>query len=153
MKANFKAISFGGLVALSLFAASVSLVKPAQAERDQPGHRLEQLNLSADQSAQIEAIYTNSRGQIAAVLTPEQRTAMANSDSPRESMRSLDLTDEQRSQIKTIRDNSHTEINAVLTAEQQQQLAAMPEGGPREGRRWRTRPPIGRSQPHRCPNG
>ncbi len=132
MKANFKAISFGGLVALSLCAVSLSPVKPAQAESGQPGHRLEQLNLSADQSTQIEAIHTNSHSQIEAVLTPEQRAVVESSESPRKAMRSLDLTDEQRSQIKTIRDNTRTEINAVLTAEQQQ-LAAMPEGSPREG--------------------
>lgn len=130
MKANFKAIAIGGLVALSLCAASLSLVKPVQAERGQLGHRLEQLNLSADQSAQIEAIHTNSHSQIEAVLTPEQRTVVADSDSPRKAMRSLDLTDEQRSQIRTIRETTRTEINAVLTAEQQQQLAAMPERGP-----------------------
>lgn len=134
MKANFKVISFGGLVALSLCAAPFNLVKPAQAEGGQPGHRLEQLNLSAAQSTQIEAIHTNSHSQIEAVLTPEQRAVVESSGSKREAMRSLDLSDEQRSQIKTIRDNTRTEINAVLTAEQQQQLAAMPEGGPRGGR-------------------
>lgn len=151
MKANFKAISFGGLIALSLLGASLSLVKPVHAERGQRGNYLEQLNLSADQSAQIEAIHTNSRRQMEAVLTPEQRAAVDSSESPRRAMRSRNLTDEQRSQIKAIRDTTRTEINAVLSAEQQQQLATMPKGGS-EGRGGGHRGGQGRERGPRLEN-
>ncbi len=130
MKLNLKAISLGSLAAVAILAAPLALLKPAEA--DGGGHQgpsFEKLNLTDAQSAQIEAIRTDAKGQIAAVLTPEQRSAFESSESGRGGLRSLDLTDEQRSQIRAIHDASHKQIDAILTDEQRQELmASRPEG-------------------------
>lgn len=134
MKLNLKAISLGGLAAVALLAAPLALLKSANAEGSgHQGPNFEQLNLTEAQSAKIEAIRTDSRSQIAALLTPEQRIAFENS-SGRDGFRELDLTDDQRSQIRAIKESSREQIDAVLTDEQRQELVAMrPEGG-RHGR-------------------
>lgn len=129
MKLKLKSISLGGLAAVALLAAPLALLKSANAEGSgHQGPNFEQINLTEAQSSQIEAIRTDSRSQISALLTPEQRTAFANS-AGRGGFRELDLTDEQRSQIRTIKKGSREQISAVLTDEQRQELMAMrPEG-------------------------
>lgn len=102
--------------------------------RGGPGHGLDKLNLTADQSSQIEAIRTDTRSQMQAVLTPEQRTAVEGSGAQRGARRQIDLSDAQRSQMQAIREASKTKIDAVLTAEQRQQLDQMhQERGDRQG--------------------
>ncbi|MBE9080320.1 Spy/CpxP family protein refolding chaperone [Romeria aff. gracilis LEGE 07310] len=126
MKLNFKTISLGSLAAVALLIAPLTWVHSANANGG--GHRrpnLEQLDLTEEQSAQIETIRTDTRSQMEALLTPEQRAAAAGSESPREALRSLDLTDEQRQQMRAIRESSREQIRAVLTDEQQQQLQEM----------------------------
>jgi len=104
------------------------------------GDRLEALNLTAAQSTQIEAIRTEARSQMAALLTAEQRATLENSESGngmtgRRAWKSLDLTDEQREQMQTIHEASHAQIDAVLTNEQRQQRSEGREGrGGRKGR-------------------
>ena len=106
-----------------------------RAEGGGPGHGLDKLNLTADQSAQIEAIRTDTKSQMQAVLTPEQQTALESSGDQRGALRQLNLTDAQRSQMQAIREASKTKIDAVLTAEQRQQLEQMHQdrGGDRQG--------------------
>jgi periplasmic protein CpxP/Spy len=94
-------------------------------------HPLEQLDLTEDQSTQIEAIRSDVRSQIQDVLTSEQQEIVEN-EGPR-SLRSLDLSEDQRSQIRSIREDSEEEIEAVLNDEQRQQLEQMREN--REERR------------------
>ena len=98
------------------------------------GHRrgpgLEDLNLTEAQSTQIEAIRSDERSQMEALLTAEQRAELGENELGRRAWRSLDLTDEQREQLRTIHEATHEQISAVLTEEQRQQL---PERG--EGRR------------------
>ncbi|NJM99759.1 MAG: hypothetical protein HC800_23800 [Phormidesmis sp. RL_2_1] len=103
---------------------------PKNGERGESGARgprLEELNLTAEQSAQIEAIRANTRSQMGALLTDEQRATLDNSESPRQAMRSLDLSDEQREQMRAIHAASREQIAAVLTEEQRQQLSAHPQ--------------------------
>ena len=130
MKLNLKSISLGGLAAVALLSAPLVLLKSANAEGSgHQGPNFEQLNLTEAQSSQIEAIRTDSRSQIAALLTPEQRTAFEN-NSGRGGFRELDLTDDQRSQVRTIKEGSREQIDALLTDEQRQELMAMrPDGG------------------------
>lgn len=106
-----------------------------RAEGGGPGHGLDQLNLTADQSAQIEAIRTDTKSQMQAILTSEQRTAVEGSNGQRGAWRQLNLSDEQRSQMQAIRETSKAKIDAVLTAEQRQQLDQMHQdrGGDRQG--------------------
>ena len=135
MKLNFKNLSLGSLAAIALIAAPLAWIHAANAQANgRGGHPLEQLTLTEAQSSQIEAIRTETRRQMAAVLTPEQRETIAASDSPREGFRALDLSDDQRSQIRSLREGSREQINAILTDEQRQQLAELPGRGGRGGR-------------------
>ena len=103
-----------------------------RAEGGGPGHGLDKLNLTADQSSKIEAIRTDTRSQMQAILTPEQQTAAAANGG--HGWRQLNLSDTQRSQMQAIREASKTKIDAVLTAEQRQQLDQMHQGrGDRQG--------------------
>jgi len=117
--------------------APLALMKSANA--DGGGSKFEQLDLTDAQSSQIEAIRTETKSQIEALLTPEQRATLGEGEMNRGGLRSLDLTDEQHDQIHTIKDSSREQINAVLTTEQQQELAAAREGSGRgegKGRRF-----------------
>lgn len=136
MNFNFKTLSLGSLAAIALIAAPLTWVHTANAEgNSRGGHPLEQLTLTEAQSTQVEAIRTETRSQMEAVLTPEQRQTLAASNSPREGFRALDLSDDQRSEIRTLRESSREQINAILTDEQRQQLAELPgQGGDRGGR-------------------
>jgi periplasmic protein CpxP/Spy len=104
---------------------------------DRGGH-FEQLDLSEDQSTQIETIRSNTRSQIEEVLTPEQRAEFEENGDRRGALRNANLTDDQRSQIETIQEDSKAEIDAVLTPEQRQQLEQMHQG--RNGDRPAARP-------------
>lgn len=129
---NLKTIAFGGLTALMLIAAMTHL--PARADGTggpRRGHALEQLNLSAEQTSQIEAIRADTKSQMHAVLTPEQQTAAAADSS--HGWRQLNLTDAQRSQMQSIREASKAKIDAVLTADQRQQLATAETAEQAEG--------------------
>lgn len=130
---NLKTIAFGGLTALTLIAAMTHL--PARADGTggpRRGHALEQLNLSAEQTSQIEAIRADAKSQMQAVLTPEQQTAAAADGG--HGWRQLNLTDAQRSQMQSVREASKAKIDAVLTADQRQQLAAAETAEHAEGR-------------------
>ena len=96
------------------------------------GGHLERLNLTAAQSAQIEAIRSGERTQMESVLTADQRAALAEGEMGKRAWRALDLTDAQKEQLRAIHEATHEQINAVLTEEQRQQL-------PARGRRDRDR--------------
>jgi protein CpxP len=98
-----------------------------------PGHRggrgpeqaLAALNLSPEQQSQIDQIRTNTRSQIEAVLTEEQRSTFqsnAGEGNFRQAFRALNLSDEQRTEIHSIMDASRESVGNVLTEEQKQQL-------------------------------
>lgn len=134
MKFNLVSITLGSLAALTLVAAPFGMMRFAHAEGGGRGHHLEQLNLSDEQAAQIEALRTSAHDQMEAILTDEQRTALENSESQgRRAWRQLDLSEDQRSQLRTIRESTREQIGALLTDEQRQQMEAMHEG--RRGRR------------------
>ncbi len=136
MKFNLKTVSLGSLAALALVVAPLA-VQAVRAD-DNGGHRgghLEQLNLSAEQTTQIEAIRANAQSQKDALLTAEQRATLAAGD--RRGWRGLDLTEAQRSQMDAIREASKTRIEAVLTPDQQQQLAQMQQEHGNRGNRDR----------------
>ena len=86
------------------------------------GRGLEDLNLTDEQSAQIEAIRAEARSQQAALLTAEQQAILGDGELGRGAGKSLDLTDEQREQMRAIHEASHEQIAAILTDEQRQQL-------------------------------
>ena len=101
---KLKTIAFGGLTALTLIALPLTMTHlSARADgmdSDRGGHALEQLNLSANQTSQIEAIRADTKSQMQAVLTPEQQTAAAANGG--HGWRQLNLSDAQRSQMRSI---------------------------------------------------
>lgn len=131
MNFDFKTISIGSFAALALLAAPLAMTQVHAQGRGEGGGRgthrgarLEQLNLTDAQSAQIESIHANSRSAMEALLTAEQRATLESSDSEgRRAWKALDLTDAQRTEARAIREDSRGQIQGVLTEDQRQQLA------------------------------
>jgi protein CpxP len=99
------------------------------------------LNLNSEQKAKMKEIHTNTRAQIDAILTPEQKnqlkTAMEKRKAERQQrqrqhqerrekkgniFQSLNLTDKQKDQIKQIHESERQKMQAVLTPQQQAQM-------------------------------
>ncbi|MEL6160557.1 MAG: hypothetical protein AAFR18_15215 [Cyanobacteria bacterium J06627_32] len=133
MNFNLKTVSFGSLFALTMFIAPLSTAAFAQADGGPNGGRrggnhLEQLDLTAAQSEQIEAIRADAREQIGDVLTREQRATLGNSEARgRGAFRELNLSEDQRSQIRAIHEDSRDQVSRVLTPEQREQIEEMRE--------------------------
>lgn len=120
-------------------ALAVSLMPLVPAFSQESGSRSEivaqrrggkpDLNLTEQQRQQMRQIREETRAQIEAVLTPEQRAkleaAREQRQNPREVMASLNLTEQQRAQMRTIREESKRKMDAVLTEQQRQQLEQM----------------------------
>lgn len=87
---------------------------------------LDQLNLTADQEAQLTALRHDTRSQLQAIVQPNQRqqfkTTWQQGQSFQESVAAMNLTPEQRQQIKAIFQSSRQQAKAVLTEPQRQQL-------------------------------
>ncbi len=134
MKFNLKTIFLTSFAAIALLSAPLSMTNAAQAEDGERrgSQRFEQLNLTDNQSAQIQAIRANSRSQVQSVLTAEQRATLESTEG-RGAWRELGLTDSQREQVRSIREASRAEVSSVLTEDQRAQLQSMREGRP--GRR------------------
>jgi Spy/CpxP family protein refolding chaperone len=123
---------FAGAVALSTVFAPLAInAQPAAPQVGQPagaGRSMGKagIELSAEQQAQMEQIRNETRTQIEAVLTPEQRqqwqAAMQNGQRRRGAMAALNLSEAQRSEIRQIMQSSKDRVTAVLTPEQRQQI-------------------------------
>ncbi|MBD2345337.1 Spy/CpxP family protein refolding chaperone [Anabaena subtropica] len=105
----------------------------------------EALGLSNEQKTRIQQIMSNSRAQMEAVFTPEQKAKMAAARQARQAQRQqgqrpqagqrgqrggknfaeLNLTEEQKTRMRTIRQTSQQQIEAVLTPEQRTKLQEM----------------------------
>lgn len=119
---------------LSLFAAtavvSIAALPIFSANAEGRGGRLaEELNLSAAQQEQVDALREQTRSQIQNVLTPEQQAtveaAIANGENPRRALRSLSLTEDQRTEMREIKDSKRTAMQDILTPEQRAQFEEM----------------------------
>jgi periplasmic protein CpxP/Spy len=92
------------------------------------GEKMNRLNLTPEQKAKVEEIKKNTRSQIQAILTPEQKqkfkAEIAADVDPSTAMRGMysGLTTEQKDQIKSIRKASREQFKAVLTPEQVKQI-------------------------------
>jgi periplasmic protein CpxP/Spy len=106
-------------------AASFSIAQNAgQSDGAKPQGRKaawESLGLTETQKSQIKQIKVNSRQQIDAVLTPEQKEQWqaAKAQTPRQKP-NLNLSEAQKASIKAIREQSKSQIDAILTPEQRQ---------------------------------
>lgn len=100
----------------------------------------ESLGLSNEQKTRIQQIMSNSRAQMEAVFTPEQKARMQAARQARQAQRpqagqrgqrggknfaELNLTEEQKTRMRTIRQTSQQQIEAVLTPEQRTKLQEM----------------------------
>jgi Spy/CpxP family protein refolding chaperone len=88
------------------------------------GNLMRDLNITATQKAEFDRIKTETRQQMEAILTPEQKLAIQNarrqSRHPHHAMRAANLTAEQRTKAEEIMQASRRKMVAVLTAEQKQ---------------------------------
>ena len=120
--------------AVPLLPVVAQTTPTAPTEQHHKKHHLN-LNLTADQKAQLKTIRENTRSQINNVLTPDQQAKLAAAKQQRQQGQagqgehkargvwaSLNLTTDQKAQIKTIRQNAKQQMDAVFTPEQRQQL-------------------------------
>lgn len=121
----------------------------AQAQKKGPW---ESLGLSNEQKSRIQQIMSNSRSQVEAVFTPEQKAKLEAARQSRQAQRQqgqrpqgsesrkilaeLNLTEAQKTRIRSIRESSRQQIQAVLTPEQRTKLQEI-EANARQ--RWQQR--------------
>ncbi|NET38502.1 MAG: P pilus assembly/Cpx signaling pathway, periplasmic inhibitor/zinc-resistance associated protein [Cyanothece sp. SIO1E1] len=128
MKFNLVILLVGSAMAIALIttptAAHAQLANPERQQNIQAV--LATLDLSEDQKDELEAIRTETRSQIEAILTSDQKlafqAAIAEAQNPQEALQSLDLSAEQKDQLQAIKQSSRQQISSVLTAEQRRQL-------------------------------
>ncbi len=103
----------------------------------------QRLNLTEAQKAQMQTIKSNTRAQIEAILTPEQKATLAAAKEARQAQRqagqpgqgqrgpkgwaNLNLTEQQKTQMRQIRESSKQQMLAILTPAQRQQVEEMQE--------------------------
>ena len=138
---NFSLIATA--IALSLTAvpfavnAQINAQTPTQVKQVGKKGRFERLGLSEQQKTQMQEIRRNTRAQMEAILTPEQKQQLqaakqARQGQPREQtgqgqrskkgFASLNLTEEQKTKMREIRESEKNQIQGILTPEQRQQL-------------------------------
>lgn len=133
--------------AIALSIAAAPLVAQAEpnapapqtiAQEDKAPRRFEQLGLTQAQRDKMAEIRRNTRTQLQAVFTPEQRqqleAARENRQRRREALVSLNLTPAQKTRLQQIRQSAKAQFDAVLTPEQRQKLQQMRQERGWEGR-------------------
>ncbi|MFN6180782.1 MAG: Spy/CpxP family protein refolding chaperone [Dolichospermum sp.] len=136
-----------GTLSLTLITTPLTVQAQDNPPLPQPDQELQargpfkHLNLNSEQKAKMKEIHTNTRAQIDAILTPEQKnqlkTAMEKRKAERQQrqrqhqerrekkgniFQSLNLTDKQKDQIKQIHESERQKMQAVLTPQQQAQM-------------------------------
>jgi periplasmic protein CpxP/Spy len=125
MKINFKVVLTGGLLGGALMLLPVA-AKAQESGALQQFPALEQLDLTAEQEAQITQVRQDARTQLEGVLSAEQqqsvKTSMEQGATSREAIAPLDLSSEQRTQLRSIQQSIRQDIANILTPEQQHQV-------------------------------
>lgn len=141
-----------GTLALTFIATPFAVQAQQNSSSPQPGQEwqkegpFKKLNLTPEQKARMKEIRSNTRAQIEAVLTPEQKNKLQAAMAERKAQRqqgqeqrregrgkkgdifaSLGLTAEQKAKMKEIRESSKQQMEAVLTPEQKAQIKQMRE--------------------------
>ena len=120
-------------VAIAQVQPSISVEKASEERQSMVKGRsssvlseVENLDLTADQQEEIDAVKAGLFEQMAEILTPEQmetfQAAQANGDDLRSTLQSLGLTSSQRSTVVSVMRSAQDDIKAVLTPEQQAQI-------------------------------
>lgn len=111
---------FAGLLAIAVVATPLA-VKAGGNYQGKTG-----LELTQQQRTQMEQIHRNTRSQMEAILTPEQKQRFQAALEQRQGMRSaiaaMNLSPEQQTQLRNIIQSARTQKDAILTSEQKQQL-------------------------------
>lgn len=137
------AISYAGCFAIALTLSVTPLAAQAQVNSSTPllaqarGEKKggwPELGLTDAQKSQLQQIRRNTRSQIEAVLTAEQKAQLqAAKQQAQQGQRpqmkkvwqSLNLTEAQKSQIQSIKNSSRQQMDAVFTPEQKAKLQQM----------------------------
>jgi periplasmic protein CpxP/Spy len=121
------------------FQAILTPAQQAQLNQDRDDEkggymaRLDKLNLTSDQKAQIDRLRATGRTQMDAILTPEQRQKAQTMQGRRRpelenTWNTMNLTADQKAKIKAIYQTSQEQFNAILTPEQQSKLKSFKHG-------------------------
>lgn len=109
--------------------AQLQAMRAERGERrkNRRGEFAEELNLTPEQQAELDAIKEDARTQVEAVLTEDQLTALEGKTGREwmQTLRSLDLSEDQRTQLQAIREESRAAADDVFTDEQKAQLQEM----------------------------
>ncbi|MBW4446120.1 MAG: P pilus assembly/Cpx signaling pathway, periplasmic inhibitor/zinc-resistance associated protein [Spirirestis rafaelensis WJT71-NPBG6] len=138
---NFSLIATA--IALSLTAvpfavnAQINTQTPTQVKQVGKKGLFQRLGLSEQQKTQMQEIRRNTRAQMEAILTPEQKQQLqaakqarqgqprqqtGQGQRPNKGFASLNLTEEQKTKMREIKESQKNQIEAILTPEQRQQL-------------------------------
>jgi len=121
-------ISQATIVQGSSQAALTKANRPAVSQiKNRPGSalsKIEELDLTAEQKAEMEAIQANVAEQMSEVLTPEQMQALTEAQTDGGNMRSIivELDRSQRSDFMTIMRAAQSDMMDILTLEQRIQI-------------------------------
>lgn len=125
MKFNLKMVLVGGIL------GGVMTLMPTLAQAQETGNqfpklqRLEQLNLTAEQEAQLAQIRQATQAQLEDLLTAEQQEAfkskMSEGATFREAIAAADLSEDQRTQLRDTFRSARRAASELLTTEQRQQ--------------------------------
>ncbi|KAB8314695.1 hypothetical protein SD81_037225 [Tolypothrix campylonemoides VB511288] len=116
---------------IAAIAAIAITAAPAVVQAEPNNSRMGrvELNLTAEQKAQLQQIGQETRSQIESLLTPQQREQLranasqaARTGNRQAPTAQLNLSDEQISKIQEIRKSSEERIQGVLTAEQLEKI-------------------------------
>ncbi|MBD2461594.1 Spy/CpxP family protein refolding chaperone [Oscillatoria sp. FACHB-1407] len=117
-------VGFAAGLAVALHPMTVQAQSPTPME--QWSQVLEELDLTPDQQTQLAQIRENTRSELEALLTPDQReqfrTTLQNGSSFRSAVRSMNLSEDQRTQLRSIFQSTQEQVTAILTEEQRQQV-------------------------------
>lgn len=83
------------------------------------------LNLTESQKAQMSQMRQETRAQMEAVLTPEQRQQLQTARNSRDRwapLANLNLSEQQKNQIQEIRQSAKSRMEAILTPQQREQM-------------------------------
>jgi Spy/CpxP family protein refolding chaperone len=87
---------------------------------------LAEIELSASQQTQLEAVKKRTQSQLQTILSSEQqdqlKNALSQGNDMRSAVQSLNLSFRQRRQMKNIMQTMRSQLNNILTPEQKQQI-------------------------------
>lgn len=113
------------ILAGMLAIAVVTTPLAVKAEPNYQGKRAA-IELTQQQRTQMDQIYRNTRFQMEAILTPEQKQRFQAALEQRRGMRgaisAMNLSPQQQTQLRNIMQSARTQKDAILTSQQKQQL-------------------------------